>query len=393
MDNRCLNVRVIEIGTMVSGPLCGQILGDYGADVIKIETLDGDMMRHMAPHYKGASAAFAQYNRNKRSISLNLKTQAGIEIAKKLIATADVVILNTRPSVADSLGLDYESLSEANPGLIYASISGFGPSGPYRQQPAYDMVIQGFAGFMPVQGTGAEPAPIRTVVADLVVAYSAALAIMAALISRQASGGAGQKIDVPMLNAYAAFILPNTIQNYSFLAAEAPAPGGFGSNAYNVIKTKDGYGIGLILSNEHFSKACSVFGCDHLLGDPKYADPGLRARNQDSLINEIEKRSKELTTVEFLRLCHEHQLPFGPVYDIPALLDDPQSKHNEVFVEMDDPEIGRVRLLNSFARLSRTPAQMRSLAPGLGANTDEVLAALGVSHADIQAYREQKVIR
>src|SRR5262245_8099073 len=208
-------VRVIDFSTVVSGPLCTQILGDLGADVIKIETERGDATRMMGlPFRAGLTALFSQVNRNKRSCVLDLKKAEGQDVARRLVRGADVLVENFRPGVMERLNLGYDALAQVNPRLIYVAITGFGSEGPYADQPAYDMVIQALAGFAPIQGDD-EPRLIRNIVADKATGLTAAYAVMAALFQRE-RGGHGQRVDVPMLDAFAAFILPDLIGAETF---------------------------------------------------------------------------------------------------------------------------------------------------------------------------------
>ena len=203
-------IRVIDFSTVVSGPLCSQILGDLGADVIKVEAPRGDSSRMMGfPFRGGLSTLFTQFNRNKRALSINLKLPAGIEVARRLARSADVVLENYRPGVADRLGIGYDALSAENAGLVYVAISGFGPTGPYADLPAYDTVIQGLSGFMQVQGDEHDPKLVRGIAADKTTGITAAYATLAALLGRERNGGQGQRVEIPMLDAYAAFALPD----------------------------------------------------------------------------------------------------------------------------------------------------------------------------------------
>ena len=208
---------------MVSGPMASQIFGDLGADVIKVEASGGDTMRAVFPHHKGLGAFFTQYNRNKRSIVIDLKSEEGRRLARQLVLRSDLLIENFRPGVTDRLGLNYDELKKENPGLVYLSIKGFGEDGPYRDQPAYDQVIQGLVGFMAIQGAGGNPEPIRIPIADKVSAMSAAMSALAALWAREKNGGIGQKVVVKMLDAWAAFVSQDELKNYTFMDFVAPA--------------------------------------------------------------------------------------------------------------------------------------------------------------------------
>ncbi len=213
-------VRVLDLSTVVSGPMCAQIMGDLGADVIKLEPIHGDTTRRLGPPFKAQlTPLFANCNRNKRSIAIDLKTAEGQTLARSLALETDVLVENYRPDVADRLGLSYDSLAKDNPKLIYVSISGFGPEGPYRDLPAYDTVLQGLVGFMPFQGRDKGPQLVKSIVADKSTALTAAYSVMAALFARERGAG-GQHLVVPMLDAYAAFMLPDLMSGETFPPAE-----------------------------------------------------------------------------------------------------------------------------------------------------------------------------
>ena len=213
----CAGFKVLEFGTMVSGPLAGQNLGDLGADVIKIETLLGDTARWTGPPERaGINGFFSQFNRNKRAMAVNMKDPQGIALVRKLALDADVIICNYRPGVADRLGFGYDSLCADNRKLVFISITGFGPDGPYADRPAYDLVTQGMSGTMPAQGNEGPPQMIRSVIADKCTAITAASAALAALLERERNGGQGQHVHVPMLNAYAQLTLPDVMTNEAF---------------------------------------------------------------------------------------------------------------------------------------------------------------------------------
>jgi crotonobetainyl-CoA:carnitine CoA-transferase CaiB-like acyl-CoA transferase len=385
----CSSVKVVEISSMVTAPLCGQILGDLGADVIKVEPLSGDVMRTIPPVYKGVSAAFAQWNRNKRSIAVNLKSAEGVDIVHKLVSRSDVFVENMRTGIADALGLSYGDLTKQNADLIYVSITGYGPDGPYSNQPGYDMMVQGLTGFMPVQGYHGKPEAIRSIIGDKVTAYAAAMAIMAALVYRK-SGGCGQKIDINIMDAYAAFMLPDAIYTKSFLEAPESVP--FTPDIYNTIQVKDGMVIGYVMTEEQFKAACEVFNRPDLLTDARFSSGASRNVNQKALMAEIEKSCAHYSLAELLALTRSREIPFAPVNDIDAFTKDPQAVHNETFVEFDTKEVGRVRLMNGFSRFAKTPINARALAPALGNGTDDILASLDYSNEHIAELRQRKIV-
>lgn len=381
----CAGIRIVELGTMVTAPLSGQLLADFGAEVIKIEPPEGEIMRGIPPIFEGRSAAFSQWNRNKKAVALDLKHPPALEAAKRLIDSADAVVTNFRPDVLEKFGLDYEALIERNPNLVYALMTGFGTSGPYAELPSYDMVIQGLVGLMPNQGgEGNPPQPIKSPVADKISSYSAVMSVLAALLHLK-MGGKGQKIEISMMDAYANFILPELFYTRTFL--DAPPPVQWVKSIYNPFELKDGWMIGFIMTDRHFEMACDVLGIDSLRDDSRFADPGARNIYQPELMHEIAKACSEMSVVEFTELARKHSLPFAPVNDLDQFMEDPQAIHNETFVEFTDverPELGRIKLLNSFARMSGTPVDARVLAPDIGAHTEEMLEAVGLSVAEVK---------
>jgi crotonobetainyl-CoA:carnitine CoA-transferase CaiB-like acyl-CoA transferase len=385
----CTKYRVIELSTMVTAPLCGQILGDLGADVIKIEPLGGEVMRTIPPTFNGHSAAFAQWNRNKRSIALNLKTTEGMEVLHRLVSQADVFVQNMRAGIAQSLGFGYGALTKLNPELIYLELTGYGPDGPYKEQPGYDMIVQGLTGFMPVQGNGGEPQPVRAIQADKITGYSAAMAILAALLHR-ADGGGGQHIDTNILDSYATFMLPEMLYGASFI--DAPPSDASVTGIYNTIKVKDGDLIGFIMTDDQFNAACEHFGTSQLREDRRFQTAAGRNVHQAELMAELEKKCCSMTTADVMRLAHASAIPFAPVNDISAFIRDEQALHNETFVEFDTEEVGRVRLMNGFSRFSKTPINAKSLAPELGADTDQILIEHGYDQQKVLDYRQRGIV-
>lgn len=379
----CAGIRIVELGTMVTAPLAGQLLADFGAEVIKIEPVEGEIMRGIPPVWKGRSAAFAQWNRNKKAVALDFKHKPALAAAKALIGSADAVITNFRPDVLQKFGLDYSSVASGNRRLVYALITGFGSDGPHADQPSYDMVIQGLVGAMPNQGgEGNAPQPIKSSVADKISAYSAALSVLAALMCVK-NGGEGQLIELSMMDAYANFILPELFYTRTFL--DAPTPTQWVKSIYNPFELKDGWVIGFLMTDRHFVSACDAFGLDAIRTDERFSNPGARNVYQPKLIGEIAKACSHMTVSEFIALTRSHALPFAPVNNLEDFMLDQQAIHNETFVEFRDPmraELGRIRLLNNFARMSGTPVNARRFAPDIGEHTEEILTSLGI---DVEA--------
>jgi crotonobetainyl-CoA:carnitine CoA-transferase CaiB-like acyl-CoA transferase len=380
-------IRVLDLSTMVSGPLCTQILGDLGADVIKLESPGGDTARRLGPPWKaGLSAFFVNFNRNKRSLVADLKTEAGQAVARRLALEVDVLVENFRPGVAERLGLHREQLSRENPKLVTVSVNGFGPDGPYRDQPAYDTVIQGLSGFMAVQGGDGPPQPVRSIVADKTTALTATYAVLAALYARERNGGSGQHVDVPMLDAYAAFMLPDVLTGETF-ADDPPHPGIPGAGFHRNWQTADGYVVMLVIEDRQFHGICRAIRREDLIADPRCKDLLTRIQHAGALFQILEDEVRKWPTAELVARARSFGAPLAPANGMQEFLADPQVAHNRTVFEVADPEAGRLRLLRNPVRFERTPASLRGLPPRLGAQTDAILREAGYTNEEIMALR------
>jgi len=369
-------MRVLDLSTIVSGPVCAQILGDLGADVIKVETGAGDTARYLGGIRKAdMTGFFAQFNRNKRSVLLDLKQDAPREAFLKLAATADVVVENFRPGVTDRLGVGYERLRQDNPRLVYVAISGYGPDGPYAGQPAYDMIIQAMSGFAKMLGSEEEPKLIRNVVADKTSGLTAAWATLAALLARE-RGGEGQRIDVPMLDAFASFVLPDEFGPRSF--GEPPEGPVAAELLYRAWPTADGRIAVVIIEDRQFQGLCKVIDRPDLAGDERYANIIGRIMNAAELFAALEEGLRKLPTAELVERAHRENVPLASVNDLDEFLHDPQVIANETVLAIPHEEAGDIRVLRSAPRFSRTPSDVRRPPPMLGEHTEEVLREAGL---------------
>ena len=373
-------IKVLEITTMVAGPMAGLMYADLGAEVTKIETFEGDAMRHTHPQHLGMSAPFMAVNRHKKSVKLNLKSPKAQEIARKLASQSDVLLENARPGVMDRLGLSYESLQKDNPGLVYVSVSGFGPDGPYANRAAYDQVLQAMTGIMYLQGDADDPKPLRTMLVDKYTATAAVSATLAALLYRERNGGQGQKLSVSLLNAFSSFALLDNIANMAFQDSEAVSPR---INTTRPLRTKDGMMMGWLQLQEQFETLARILKLDHLIGQERFQG-WQRFLNANEMWAELEKGTMNYTTDELTKMVNEAGLPLNKVNTVEEFMNDPQAKHNECFVEYDDPEYGKILSLNYPARFGLTPARKGGRAPKHGEHTESVLAKLGYSAAEIQ---------
>lgn len=387
----CTGFRVLEFGTMVSGPMAAQNLGDLGAEVIKVETLMGDTARWTGPPERdGINGFFSQFNRNKRAISVDMKTESGIAVVRKLALSADVIICNYRPDVMDRLGIGYDSLREENPGLIFVAVSGFGPDGPYAGQPVYDLVTQGMSGTMPAQGHKGPPQMIRSVIADKTTAITAASAALGALLARERNGGQGQHVHVPMINAYAQLTLPDLMTHDAF----QPKPGGepLIPDIFYVWSCSDGYLVGMPIEDKQYANLCKALGRDDLAEDERFKSLGVRLGNTGLMIELIDAEFSKLTWREALAKLHEHDVPFAPVYDLESFMDDPQVKHNRTIFDDEDPRGGTTRFIRHPAVYEKSPASLRRHPPRYGEHTDEILAEAGYTSQEISEMRTAQVV-
>ncbi|HEV2780050.1 MAG TPA: CoA transferase [Actinophytocola sp.] len=382
---------VIDLTQVMAGPFCCQLLGDLGADVIKIEPPGrGDATReatgHRLPH--GESAAFLAVNRNKRSVALDLRTDAGRAAFHRLVSGADVVVESFRPGVAARLGVDYPTLRELNEGLVYASISGFGQTGPYADRPGYDLIAQAMSGIMSVTGdAGGTPVKCGVPVSDLSAGLLCAVGILSACLARAVTGR-GQAVDTSLYDSALAMSVWETAE----LWATGRAPGRLGSahrvNApYQAFPTRDGY-LTIGAGNERlWERLCGVLHRPDLLADQRFGSNADRVRHQGELAAELGRTLSTRDTAEWMAMLGDAGIPAGPIRDYAQSCADPHTLAREMVVELDHPVEGRVRALGIPVKLSETPGRIRRPPPRLGEHTDEVLAAAGLSTDEIRSLR------
>ena len=385
-------VRVLDLTTMVAGPVAAMMLADQGADVIKVESPAGDLMRHFAFGRNGMSASFLSCNRNKRSLAIDLKTMEGLQVVRKLIATADVLMHNFRPGAADRIGLGEDAVRVVRPDIIYVSISGFGESGPYANQRAYDPVIQALSGLAEIQrdrDTG-RPRMIRTIIADYTTALTAAQATTAALFAKQRSG-IGQHVRIAMLDAMISYLWPEAMPSLTFVGEEQdPSDGEVGPDL--VFTTQDRYITAAPLSDDEWAGMCRALNREDLIDDPRFKTA------RDRAVNAVERRvitTAELekwTANEILARLLANDVPSAPVLSRFELLSDPQVRENQILEEHDSENFGRVRQPRPAARLDRTPSAIRKLAPTLGADNEAILSELGYRVDDIERLKLNRIL-
>lgn len=390
------DIRIIDLSRVLAGPYCTMMLADYGAEVIKIEQPgQGDGTRQWGPPWVGdQSAYFLSVNRNKKSITLNLKSAAGQTILKKLARESDVLIENFKPGTVKRLGIDYQTLSQENPGLIYCAITGYGQTGPYRDRPGYDFMIQAQGGIMSITGpaTG-EPYKVGVAIVDITAGLFAAGAILTALHHRHQSGQ-GQYIDIALLDAQVAW-LANVAHNY-FASGQTPQRYG---NAhpnivpYETFSTADGYVAIAIGTDSQYHRFCDVTGRPDLWEDGRFQTNAGRVAHRAELIPMLQALARTRTTGEWINLLVDANIPVAPINDIPTILDDPQIKARQMVQEVEHATVGPIQLLGPVAKLSQTPAEIHSAPPTLGADTEAILHnQLGYSSEQIADLRKNGVI-
>jgi len=381
--------KVIDLTRVRAGPTAVRQLADWGADVIKIEAPEGDSGLGGERH----GPDFQNLHRNKRSLTLNLKAPEGLDILKRLVAQADVLVENYRPDVKFRLGIDYESLKLVNPRLVYASISGFGQDGPYRERPGFDQIAQGMGGLMSITGLpGQGPVRVGIPVADLTAGIFAAMGIMVALLEREQSG-LGQWVQSSLLGAQIA-MLDFQAARWT-IAHEVPEQAGNNhptSIPTGVFATKDGHINIAAAGNDIYRRCCEALGVPELATDPRYATAKARLENRDELNAVIEKITRNKTSAEWIDSLNKAGVPSGPIYKMNEVFEDPQVKHLGIARKVTHNTLGEIEVIGQAIELSRTPWSVRSATPEQGEHTDEVLGELGYGSAEIAALRAGKVV-
>ncbi|MCL4707915.1 CoA transferase [bacterium] len=392
----CLaGLRVLDLSRVLAGPFCTQLLGDMGAEIIKVERPgSGDDTRQWGPPwFHGESAYFLSCNRNKKSLTLNLKSDQGRELIKKLAAQSDILVENFKTGEMAKLGLDYASLQPLNPGLIYCAITGYGQNGPYAERPGYDFIIQAQGGVMSITGEAeGEPCKVGVAIADVMAGMYAANAILGALAHRHKTG-AGQFIDIALLDSQVSWLI-NVAMNY-LVSGQAPRRYG---NAhpnlapYQAFATADGQiaiGVG---NDEQFRRLCLHLDLAEMAQDPKFANNAQRLQNRDAMTSRLQNRLREKSTEEWLAILLAAQIPVSAINSIPQILQDPQVLARDMVRTIQHPA-GDLRVLGPVAKFSETPSNVYAPPPLLGQHTEEILKdVLGFDTEKILALRESGAI-
>jgi len=383
--------RILDLSRVLSGPAATMLLADQGAEVIKVESLDGDITRKMGPGTDGMTTFFFNTNRGKRSVGLDLKTPDGMEIVRRLIATSDVLVQNFRPGVMEKLGLGYEAVQAIRDDIVYVSISGFGKHGDYAHKRVYDPVIQALSGLNELQADGSDGRPrmMRTVIPDKTTALMAAQAVTAALLSRERTGK-GRRVDLAMLDATIAYIWPEGMVNLTLVDDDREL--GYGQPIQELIfKTQDGYLTAGAMSDSEWYGLCEALEKPEWFDDPRYKTTQLRFKNADTRLAATAKIFQTKTNEHWLERLDRFSVPCAPVLSRTEVLSHPQVLANDIIREYDQPGLGRVRQPRSAAKFHGMNAPEQPLAPRLGEHTGEVLTELGYSAAEIRSFADTDV--
>jgi len=389
-------LRVIELAHIMAGPVCGLMLADMGADVVKVEKIGtgDDSRRFLPPDIAGESSAYMMMNRNKRGVALDLKQEEGKAVLLRLIKDADVVIENYRHDTMQRLGLDYETLNAINPGLIYCEISGFGRTGPYRERGGFDLIAQGMSGLMSVtgEGPGRPPVKVGPPVTDITAGILGAMGVSAAYASRLQTGK-GQRVDTSLFEAG----ITHTFWQSAIAFATGVSPEPMGSahplNApYQSMATEDGW-INVGAANQaNWLRMLEVIEAEHLAEDPRFLTNQERLANRVILVKELEAVFITRSTDTWVQMLNDAGIPAGPILDVQQMHNDPQTVAREMVTEVEHPLAGRMQTLGAPVKFHGTPGGVKRAAPVLGQHSEEVLMEIGYDEAEVRRLMEMGVV-
>ena len=382
------NYRIVDLTTIISGPYATQLLGDQGADVIKVEPLSGDLMRRLGPMRGGVSSQFLLNNRNKRSLALDLKHEEGKNVLRRLIEDADVFVQNFRPGAIERMGFSEEEVRALKSDIIFVSISGFGESGPYSHKRVYDPIVQALSGVMARQGLDQSPRVMRTLLADKITALTAAQAITAALLGRENSGK-GEHVRLSMIDSTLAWLWPDVLLNDTLIGDGVSPPVKPGAY-YKAFNTSDGFIMVMIVSDDEWQGFVRASGRTELFEDERFQTVPNRAKHNMELYELIRASVREGSTADWEAKLDAEQVPCAHVNSLQELFTDPQIAHNELIVETEHPQAGAMRSPRPAARFTEQIKEEPCPAPALGQHSYEVLAEIGIT--DIDFLRQQGVI-
>ena len=385
-------IKVLDLTSMVSGPVAAMMLGDQGADVIKVEPIHGEQLRHLGEPHNGIPATFFSCNRNKKSLAVDLKDEAGKEILWTLIKTADVLLQNFRPGAMARMGFSEEKVREKNPGIIYVSISGFGEKGPYSHKRVYDPIIQGLSGATDIQADrkSGRPNMIRIILADKVSALTAAQAVSSALFYRERQGE-GQHIKISMLEATIAFFWPEGMSGLTYAENETDVRKTF-SSIDLIYETKDGYLTISVISDKEWKGICEALERQELITDERFKSSLARRRNAEERREVIGEEVSKRSSAELLQILDANDVPCAPLLDRAELMEHPQIVESETVLRESYKGFGEVRQARPAARFQLTESSLRLPAPKLGQHSREILESLGYDEAKCDALIATNVI-
>jgi formyl-CoA transferase len=396
MDLPLQGIKVLDLTRALAGPFCTMILGDMGADVVKVEPLpEGEMVRGWGPYHQGISCFFLSINRNKRSLAVDFRQPGGLETLRRMAANADVVVENFKPGAVEAMGLDFATLKADNPRLIYGSITAFGSSGPYGSWPGLDQIAQGMSGLMSLTGTQ-ESGPVRVgiPIADVVAGMWLAIGMLTAVLHRERTG-AGQRVDTSLLAGLVAMLNVQGQRNLSL----GEVPGVVGNDhpvisPYGLFHAADGPLNVAAPTTDMWRRLCALLGAEALADDPDFADNTARARNRDALRERLNGRFATRTRSEWITLLNEQGIPAGPIYDLEQLFADPQVRHAGLVEEVHHPLLGMLKLLGNPLKLGAMTAPSVRRPPALlGEHSAEALRDYGWTEEEIQALEQARVVK
>lgn len=393
MSGPLSGIKIIDLSSVISGPVATVLLADQGADVIKVEAPQGDIIRRMGLGKNDLSPGFVSANRGKRSICIDLKEPAGVAVVKKLIADADVFIQNFRPGAIERMGLSYDVISALNPRLLYVSVSGFGETGPYAHKRVYDPVIQALTGLPDVQADSATSRPkmVRTIIPDKVSALTTAQAITAGLLERERGSGEGQHIKVAMIDATISFLWPEALGGLTMVGGEKNVRRG--QLAQDLIfETQDGYITCGAVSDSEWKGMCAALEQPHWLDDERFSTPMGRVANAKERIDSMGDVLKSRTSADWLERLDANDVPCAPVLSRPEILENEQIKANKLISQYEHPGLGQIRQPRPGAKFSRSDMRKEPIAPALGQHSEEILRDLGLSGAEIKELVDEGIV-
>lgn len=389
-------VRVIDVTQIMAGPFCTMLLGDMGADVVKIEKPDGgdDIRRSGPPFVAGDSAAFLNIGRNKRSVVIDIKTPEGSKIVRRLARTADIFVQNLRPGRIEGFGLGYDDLRAVNPSIVYATITGYGRTGPYKDKPGFDLMAQGMSGIMGVTGhPGQPPVKVSVPITDLNAGLFTAFGVLAAYVNRLKTG-TGQHVDSSLLEAGVAYTFWESA--IYFATGSPPGPNGSAhqlSAPYQALPTSDGYLTIGGATQSNWERLCRAVGRAELLSDPRFAANADRMANRAALERTLSETFMTRTTAQWLGVLDRAGVPCGPINDMSQVYADPQVIARDMVVDIDHPTAGAIRNVGIPVKFSETPGTVRRPPPRLGEHTHEVLVEFGYTADEIAALERGGIVK